>query len=145
MTVKKNYNVGDDVWIFGITTANKITKGKVIASIDLSNKGYEELHYIIEIPTHIESLLEIRTWYTMSQDEKGPVGSFRNLGGEFHTENKKMKQVGYSYADEVHDDDPSQDQILAALEKSTDGLTHKPLNLKDDRPKRKYYPKRKKA
>lgn len=145
MTIKKTYNIGDDVWIYGITISNKITKGKVIASIDLSKEGYEELHYIIEIPTHIESLLEIRTWHTMSQDELGPIGSIRELGNT-SVENKKMRQAGYIHADDIQSDDtdPTPAEIMAALEKSTDGLTHKPLHIKESKPKRKYYPKRKK-
>jgi len=77
MNAKKHYNIGDDVWIFGITVENKITKGKVIAAVDLSTAGFIEPHYIISIPTHIEPLLEIRTWQTMSQDENGPIGSLR--------------------------------------------------------------------
>lgn len=148
MTVKKVYNIGDDVWIFGITSENKITKGRVVATVDLTNKGYgEDLHYIIDIPSHIEPLLEIRSWHTMSQDENGPVGSFRDLGGVSNSDNKKMRQVGYIYSSDSHydNDDPSPDQILAALEKSTDGLKHKPLNLKESKPKRRYYPKRKKS
>lgn len=147
MTVKKVYNIGDDVWIFGITSENKITKGRVVATVDLTDKGYgNDLHYIIDVPSHIEPLLEIRSWHTMSQDENGPVGSFRNLGGIFNSDNKKMLQVGYIYSHDSHyeNDDPSPDQIREALEKSTDGLTHKPLQLKDSKPKRKYYPKRKK-
>lgn len=147
MTVKKEYNIGDDVWIYGITIENKITKGKVVAAIDLSDKGYTPgLHYIIDIPTHIEPLLELRTWHTMSQDEKGPIGSFRDLGGILNSDNKKMRQAGYIYSSDSHYDneDPTPDEILAALEKSTDGLTHKPLQIKESKPKRKYYPKRKK-
>lgn len=146
MTIKKHYNIGDDVWIYGITIENKITQGKVIAKIDLSTAGLLEPYYIISIPTHIEPLLEIRTWQTMSQDETGPIGSIREIGGSFTTSNKKMRQIGYIYAQDSHynDEDPSPDQIMAALEKSTDGLTHKPLQIKEPKPKRKYYPKRKK-
>jgi hypothetical protein len=146
MTVKKEYNIGDTVWIYGITPSNKITKGTIVASIDLSTQGFgNDLHYIIEIPTHIESLLEIRTWQTISQDERGPVGSIRGIGKVF-SENKKMRQIGYIYADDSHydNDDPSPAEIIAALEKSTDGLTHKPLHIKENRPKQKYYPRKKK-
>lgn len=148
MIVKKTYNIGDDVWIFGITSENKITQGRVVATIDLSDKGYgEDIFYIIDVPSHIEPLLEIRTWHTISQDENGPVGSFRNLGGISSSDNKKMRQAGYIYSQDSHydNDDPSPDQIRAALEKSADGLIHKPLHIKETKPKRKYYPKRKKT
>jgi hypothetical protein len=146
MTVKKEYNIGDTVWIYGINVSNKITKGTVVASIDLSAQGFgPDLHYIIEIPTHIESLLEIRTWQTISQDEHGPVGSIRSVG-DVVAENKKMRQMGYIYSNDsqYESEDPSPDEIMAALEKSTDGLTHKPLHIKESKPKRRYYPKKKK-
>jgi len=146
MTVKKEYNIGDTVWIYGITPANKLTQGTIVKAINLRDQGYgTDLHYIIDVPTHIESLLEIRTWQTISQDKHGPVGSLREIGKTF-SENKKMRQVGYIYADDGHydKDDPSPEQILAALEKSTDGLTHKPLHIKENNPKRKYYPRKKK-
>jgi|688.fasta_scaffold1244236_1 hypothetical protein len=150
MTVKQTYNIGEDVWIFGIASSNKITKGRVVAAIDLSTQGYgPDLHYIIAIPTNIEPLLELRTWHTISQDEHGPVGSFRSLNEDISSNNKKMRQVGYIYADDDHYDhtddlDPTPTEILAALEKSTDGLTYKPLTIKEPKPKRRYYPKRKK-
>lgn len=148
MKVKKNYNIGDTVWIYGITAANKITKGRVIATVDLSDKGYgNDLHYIIDVPSHIESLLEIRTWQTISQDENGPVGGIRDLGIITESDDKKIRQTGYIYSSDSHYDinDPSPDQIREALEKSTDGLTHKPLNIKEPKPKRRFYPKRKKS
>jgi hypothetical protein len=144
--IKKEYNIGDTVWIYGITPANKITKGTVIASIDLKDQNYgTDVHYIISIPTHIDPLLEIRTWQTISQDEHGPIGSFREIGKMF-AENKKMSQVGYVYSEDGHYDneDPTPAEIMAALEKSADGLTHKPLQIKEHKPKRKYYPRKKK-
>jgi hypothetical protein len=146
MTVKKEYNIGDTVWIYGIATSNKITQGTVVASIDLSAQGFgTDLHYIIEIPTHIESLLELRTWQTISQDKNGPVGSIRGIGN-LVAENKKMRQIGYTFSlDEYSDsEDPTPAEIMAALEKSTDGLTHKPLHIKEAKPKRRYYPRKKK-
>ena len=144
MLIKKEYKIGDDVWIYGVSTSNKITKGKVITSIDLSPQGYQELHYIIEVPSHIEPLLEIRTWHTMSQDDRGPVGSLRNINEILPADNKKIKQLGYSSEYYDSEDDPTPDEIMAALEKSTSGLTHKPLHIKENKPKRKYYPRKKK-
>lgn len=147
MSIKKEYKAGDEVWIHGITSSNKLTKGKVISSVDLSSQGYLELQYIIEIPTHIEPLLEIRTWQTMSQDDRGPVGSLRDLKDLLSSDNKKISQLGY-FADQLGDeDDPTPEEIMAALEKSTSGLVHKPLHIKskESKPGRKYYPKRKKT
>jgi len=145
MKIKKNYAAGDDVWIHGIHPSNKLAKGKVIANVDLSTAGFTDPHYIISIPTHIEPLLEVRTWHTMSQDENGPIGSLRELGSVLNSDHKKMKQIGYVYSPDSHydNDEPSPDKILEALEKSADGLTHKPLHIKET--KRKYFPRKKKS
>lgn len=147
MTIKKEYSIGDIVWIHGISPSNKLTQGKLIATLDLSKEGYQELQYVIEIPSHIEPLLELRPWQTISQDEYGPVGSLREISQNLDSENKKIRQLGYidAQSNRSNDEpDPTPDEIMAALEKSKDGLTHKPLQIKDNKPKRKYYPKRKK-
>jgi hypothetical protein len=55
MTVKKQYAVGDTVWIYGINRSNiKPAQGTVIKAIDLSDAGYTYEHYVIDVPTHIE-------------------------------------------------------------------------------------------
>lgn len=147
MTIKKEYNIGDDVWIYGIsiTHNNKITKGNVISILDLSDQGYTDTHYVIAVPTEIEPLLEIRTWHNISQDETGPVGMFREIRNDLTPTFKKIIQLGVNSGNtEVDDEDPTPDEILKALEKSTEGLTHKPLYIKDNsKPKRKFYNKRK--
>lgn len=150
MTAKKSYGVGDTVWIYGINRSNtKPTRGKVIKVIDLSEAGYSiGDHYIIEIPTHIEPLLEIRTWHNISQDEKGPVGSFRELGNVESTI-KFAGTVGFVFDDnpelDTDDDEISADQIHAALQKSQMDSTHPPLNLKPEKPKRRPFRKKTKA
>lgn len=144
MTIKQEYKIGDDVWIHGINPSNKLTKGTVIFEVNLSSQGYTDPQYIIEIPTSIEPLLEIRTWHTISQDEKGPVGSLRKFGNEIYSDNKKISQTGFTLDLNEIDSDPTPDQIMAALEKSTDGLTYKPLYIKENKPKKKYYPRKKK-
>jgi hypothetical protein len=144
--IKKSYSLNDPVWIHGISPNNKLTEGTVIALVDLKSCGYTEIHYVIEIPTHIEPLLEIRTWQTMSQDMEGPIGSMREFGKTLSADNKKIRQTGYIYSEDSHydDNDPSPDQIMEALEKRADELKHKPLNLKDTTKKKKYYPRKKK-
>jgi hypothetical protein len=150
MTVKKSYNVGDTVWIYGINRSNtKPVQGKVIKIVELD--GYTDIHYIVEVPTHIESLLEIRTWHNMSQDQKGPVGSLRNLGN-FESTIKFANTVGFAFDDHpeldssVDDEDEiSPDQIHAALDKSLKDTEHAPLNLKAEKPKRRYFKKKPKA
>jgi hypothetical protein len=147
MTTKKSYKVGDPVWIYGINRSNvKPTQGKVIKVVDLSESGYSTGdHYVIEIPTHIEPLLEIRTWHNISQDEKGPVGSFRELGNVESTI-KFAGTVGFAFDDnpelDTDDDEISAEQIHAALEQSRKDVIHPPLNLKE-KPKRRYFKKKK--
>lgn len=153
MTVKKKYNIGDSVWIYGINRSNiKPTKGKVIQILDLGNAGYTDgPHYVVEIPTHIESLLEIRTWENMSQDERGPVGSLRNLG-DFESTIKFAGTVGFIFDDspdlDTTDEDDidgiSAEAIHAALEKSKSDVSHQPLIMKGVPKPRRRYPSRKK-
>jgi hypothetical protein len=149
MTVKKQYAVGDTVWIYGINRSNvKSVSGKVIKSIDLSGAGYTYEHYVIEVPSHIEPILEIRTWHNISQDATGPVGSLRELGN-FESTIKFAGTVGFAFDDnpaldsDTEEDGPSSDEIHAALQKSQMEMEHAPLNLKDNKPKRRYFKKKK--
>lgn len=151
MTVKKSYNIGETVWIYGINRSNaKPVQGKVIKTVELD--GYTDTHYIVEVPTHIESLLEIRTWHNMSQDATGPVGSLRNLGN-FESTIKFANTVGFAFDDhpdqdsslDDDEDGPSAEEIHAALEKSQKDTEHAPLNLKAEKPKRRYFKKKPKA
>lgn len=148
METKKKYEIGDAVWIYGITRSNaKLSKGKIIATLDLTHAGYNPniIHYVISIPNEIEPLLEIRTWETMSQDDKGPVGSLRDSRDNLYVNNKMMERLGY-ISEMVEDfDDISEEQIMAALEKSADGLTHKPLHIRDQKPKARHYNRKKKS
>lgn len=99
MTVKKLYDLDDTVWIYGISRdQNKPTKGTVVRIFQLDDRGYPEDQdfYVVAIPTEIGLLLEVRTWETISQDERGPTGAFRQA---VHTENvdavdKQMAQIG---------------------------------------------------
>jgi hypothetical protein len=150
MTVKKSYNVGDTVWIYGINRSNiKPVQGKVVKVVDLSSAGYSDTQYIVEVPTHIEPLLEVRSWHNISQDEKGPVGSLRDLGNVESTI-KFVSTVGFAFDDNPDldtdaDDEISPEQIHAALEKSQQDVIHAPLNLKTEKPKRRYFKKKPKA
>ena len=149
MVVKKQYAVGDTVWIYGVNRSNtKPVQGKVIKIVDL--EGYSVgNHYIIEIPTHIEPILEVRTWHNMSQDEKGPVGSLRNLGN-FESTIKFAGTVGFAFDDNPtldssldDEDGPSAEEIHAALDQSLKNTEHAPLNLKAEKTKRRYFKKKK--
>jgi hypothetical protein len=145
--IKKTYKVGDTVWIYGIDQRNtKSYKGTVIQIVTINYDGYnDEPRYIIEIPTEIEPLLELRTWYNISQDAKGPVGGLREAVQDMTTAKKIMAQGGLVMQDLEDDDEEDIDPAIihAALEKSQTDVMHKPLNLKTEKkPRRKYFKKK---
>jgi hypothetical protein len=158
MTVKKKYNVGDTVWIYGISRGNeKSTQGTVLKSFVIDYKGFNnEPHYVIGIPTEIEMLLEIRTWHTISQTKDGHVGSLREAFENPDAAHKMLARTGMAFIstdEEVNDlnstessqedDDPSADEIHAALEQSQKNGEHGPLVTKAAPRKRQYYKKKK--
>jgi len=159
MTVKKKYNVGDVVWIYGVRRANdKSTQGTVVKSFNI--EGYDDMHYVVSIPTEIEPLLEIRTWQTISQSKDGHVGSLREAFSDPDAAHRMLARTGVKFisdADEDYDgdghdgmgsfaeDEISPDAIHAALEKSKQDVSHTPLNLKSEKPKRRYFKKKPKA
>ena len=163
MTVKKRYNVGDVVWIYGVRRANdKSTQGTVIKSFNI--EGYNDMHYVVSIPTEIEPLLEIRTWQTISQTADGHVGSLREAFENPDAAHKMLARtgmaiistdeeftgsghdgIGSTLDDFYQDDDISPDAIHAALEKSQKDSSHGPLNLKETKPKRRNFARKKKA
>lgn len=148
--IKKTYKIGDTVWICGISSNNnKLTKGKVIEKIDLESAGYskDQLFYIISVDTVIEPLLEIRTWETISQDDQGPVGGLRDLHSQVDIDStsKMLSEFGYSYQSNVDNEDPSPDEIHAAILKSQQQSSHSPLILKEPKPVRRRYFKKKKV
>lgn len=153
MEPKKRYKINDPVWIYGISKLNnKLTKGTVIGILDLSDAGFDSKfpHYVISIPTEIEPLLEIRTWETMSQDSNGPIGSFRDISETYDENNKKINQLGYYLPDDdqiIDDDvdDPSIEEIHAAIERTNAAFSHSPLVLKEIKPKKKFYNRKKKV
>lgn len=152
MTVKKKYNVGDTVWIYGVSRTNvKSTQGTVVKAFTI--EGYNEVHYVVEIPTEIEPLLEIRTWQTISQTANGHVGSLREAFSDPDASHKMLSRTGMAVIskDETADggsfeeDDISPEAIHAALEKSQQDVSHGPLNLKTEKPKRRNFARKKKA
>jgi hypothetical protein len=166
MTVKKKYAVGDTVWIYGIGRNERSTQGKVVKVFNI--EGYVDTHYVVEIPTEIEPLLEVRTWHTISQTKDGHVGSLREAFSNPDAAHKMLARTGMAfissdeeftgdghdgmgteefdrYEEHMAEDDVSADAIHAALEKSQKDASHSPLNLKEGAPKRRHYPRRKKV
>lgn len=95
MEIKKEYQLGDTVWIYGI--GSELTKGTVVKTflIDYPNVN-TETYYVIHIPTSIEPLLEIRNWETISQDNIGPVGGLRFAFENYDSTRKVLAQGGIS-------------------------------------------------
>ena len=151
MTVKKKYNVGDTVWIYGISRTNeKSTQGTVLKSFVIDYTGFnDEPHYVIGIPTEIEMLLEIRTWHSISQSKDGHVGSIREAISEPDAARKWLSTLGVKFTSEdgmdssPEEDDPSADEIHAALEQSQKDGEHGPLVTKQAPRKRQYFKKKK--
>ena len=141
MNVKKKYELGDTVWIAGINSHGNLTKGIVVKKFNIDFRGMFDLsdYYVISIPSHIEDLLEIRTWETISQDENGPVGLFRNLE-KFDSTNRIISRSGYTHNSiiSIDNDDPSPDEINAALEKSIKDHVHKPLIIRKSRSRSRF-------
>lgn len=145
MIVKKEYNIGDTVWLYGITrNNNKLIAGKIIHIFTLEHAGYnDEPHYIVAIPNEIEPLLEVRTWHNISQDGRGPIGAFRQEVSKNNMDavDKKLSQLGLNLdnENEYYDDepDPTPEQIRAALEKSKTDSQHQPLVYKENKPRSK--------
>ena len=159
MTVKKKYNVGDTVWIYGISRDNtKSTQGTILKVFTIDYDGFnKEPHYVIGIPTEIEMLLEIRTWHTISQTRDGHVGSIRDAFSNPDAAHKMLSRTGMAVisVDEelneesdrfeehmAEDDEVSPDAIHAALEKSQKDSEHGPLVTKTNKPRRPYYKKK---
>lgn len=161
MNVKKKYAVGDSVWIYGVRRDNdRSTEGTVVKAFNI--EGFNDTHYVVSIPTEIESLLEIRTWQTMSQTKDGHVGGLRDAFSNPEAAHRMIARTGVaiisdadenytgdghdgmgSYADE--EDDISPEAIHAAMERSQQSGTLPPLNLKENRPKRRHFPRKKKV
>ena len=160
MNVKKKYNVGDTVWIYGISRDNvKSTQGTILKMFVIDYDGFnKEPHYVIGIPTEIEMLLEIRTWHTISQTRDGHVGSIRDAFSNPDAAHKMLSRTGMALisVDEelneesdrfeehmAEEDDIDPNLIHAALEQSQKDGEHGPLVTKTNKPRRPYYKKKK--
>jgi len=172
MTVKKKYNIGDTVWIYGISKNNiKSTEGKIVQTFIIKQQGWSQnIHYVIAIPTEIEYLLEVRTWETISQTRDGHVGSIREAFSDPAAAHKMLARTGMAFIStddeefigDGHDgmgttleefdryeehmaeeDDIDPNLIHAALEQSQKDGEHGPLVTKSNKPRRPYYKKKK--
>jgi hypothetical protein len=100
MTIKTEYDIKDRVWIhLGEQT---LVEGRVVEIIDLDhlNEGHSRDHelYVIEIPTPIEPVYEVRTYDQISPDPNGPIMIYRHLEG-VTASNRLLKKVGVKLPD----------------------------------------------
>ena len=147
MITKKEYSINDTVWIAGIDSKNNaLVPGRIIKAFTIDTNNYDAsiVYYVVEIPSSIEPILEIRTWETISQDRHGPIGGIRSVVNDPIVAKKYLSKVGVYFDDGEVDYEPSEQEILAAIEKSKSVAEHEPLQFKSAKPKRKYYHRKKK-
>ena len=97
---KKIYKIGDAAWIYGIAAGpgyNRLTKGSIVHQMEID--GYSDTHYVIAISNGIQDLFEVRTWEEISQDDKGPIGSFRELLMNRPADQKMLLRTGMRLPD----------------------------------------------
>ena len=65
--------LGDTAWYHN--GKEDMSSGKVVHVFELWNKT----HYIIAVETHIEPVLHVRDFLTVSDDKDKPIGMWRNM------------------------------------------------------------------
>jgi len=150
--MKKEYNIKDRVWIhLGEST---MVEGRVVEIFDLGHiDGYpkDREFYVIEIQTGIDNIFEVRDFDQISSDSIGPINAYRNLDAISAT--RYLKKIGIKLPESATTrdhtlddlDEPTADQIHAAIEKSQKDTSHSPLMIKEakPKPKRRQFVKRK--
>lgn len=156
--MKKEYKIKDKVWIH--LGERNLVEGRVVEIIDLEHlkEGHSadrEL-YIIEIKTGIDDVYEVRDFDQISPDAGGPINLFRNIKTNILKNQRYLNKVGIKMPvngpnplEEIneelagYDEGPTTEEIHAALDKSLKETEHTPLNLKTEKPKRRYFKKKK--
>jgi hypothetical protein len=160
--MKKEYNIKDTVWIH--MGERKLVEGRVVEVIDLVHlkEGHSADHelYIIEVKTGIDDIYEVRSFDQISPDAAGPINLFRKIKTNILKNQRYLNKVGIKMPvdapdplveitkeinDELagYDEGPTMEEIHAALDKSLKETEHAPLNLKTEKPKRRYFKKKK--
>lgn len=145
----KNFKIKDNVWIH--LGERSLVEGRIVEIIDLQHleENHDPSHelYVIEIKTGMDDVYEVRTYEQISPDHYGPINLFRKLDS-VKENNRYFKKVGMpipvNQMYQEDDQEPTPEQIQAALERSQQANKHPALNLpKETRPRRKYYKKKK--
>lgn len=126
MKTKKEYNLKEIVWIH--LGNGKLHKGTIVDIFDLAHAGYpaDSEFYIVEVPTEIDPLLEVRSWEQISQDVKGPIGCYRAMKEVGFAETRFLSKVGITLPEtavnHTHDTDdvydPTPEEVNAAIERA---------------------------
>lgn len=66
---------GQDAWVYMSGQSGNPSKGKCIEVLNLD--GYDFEHYVIEIPTSVDPVLQIRDGATVTDDPAKPIGFWR--------------------------------------------------------------------
>jgi hypothetical protein len=127
-----------------------------VFTIDYDNYN-KEPHYLIEVPTEIEPLLEVRTWHTISQTKDGHVGGIRDAFSNTDAAHKMLSRTGVeiissddevsedgteiTHEDDMYEDGPSPEEIHAAMLRSQQSGTVPPMSPTKSS-KRRYYKKK---
>ena len=157
--MKTQLNIKDTVWIH--IGEPKLVKGRIVSVIDFLhlNEGHDpdNKFYVIEIQTGIEPIYEVREYDALSPDARGPINLYRKL--KSRTEARYFKKLGLKVpldpiVDSLAEDDtllpldedfdePTPEQISAALERSQEVNKHIALSLPGEaKPKKRFYRKK---
>ena len=68
-------DIGNKCWCFVGNHKGKMSEGTIAAIVKLP--GYRTVHYIVEIPTSVGPLLEVRDGYSISDSATRPIGYMR--------------------------------------------------------------------
>lgn len=66
---------GDPAWIYMSGHSGNLSQGKVVKVVQLD--GWPSEHYIIEVATPVDPVLEIRDGTTVSDDPQKSIGLWR--------------------------------------------------------------------
>jgi len=145
--MKTQFNIKDQVWIH--LGESSMVQGRVVEIFDLAHiDGYptDQEFYVIEIETGIDNIFEVRDFNQISPDSTGPINAYRNFDTTSAT--RYLKKIGIKLPKSATDqnyvldelDEPTADQIHAAIEKSQKDTSHAPLIIKEAKPKSKRRP-----
>ena len=77
--MKSDYQKGDTVWLYVNGHQGEKSQGKILEVLHLNEHGYGWPHYLIEVQTSIDPLLEVRDVFTLAPTKDEPIGFWSNL------------------------------------------------------------------